>query len=238
MGEALVTDAQCSFAQLSAQFHDEGYAVDLDTFWTVHMYGLSSRDEARAVFAAMREPRFRLTRMGALILTSPTYNVDSERRTRTVLMGSACHVTDSELNNMARGRVAASDVHRVFEANRMIHSRLDGRVPAGDSVLRFFLDLADRAPYSLRTLFGTTSSYSNTHWGSRHVLGIIPIPDDLFQFLLSQRDGPYKLLDLTDERVREAICRLFDRYPRVGYQYLRELYCVRLGEWDPAPRFE
>ena len=44
--------------------------------------------------------------------------------------------------------------------------------------------------------------------------------------------------DLTDERVREAICRLFDRYPRVGYQYLRELYCVRVGEWDPAPRFE
>ena len=48
----------------------------------------------------------------------------------------------------------------------------------------------------------------------------------------------HKLLDLTDERVREAICRLFDRYPRVGHQYLRELYCVRVGEWDPAPRFE
>ena len=70
------------------------------------------------------------------------------------------------------------------------------------------------------------------------MIGIIPITDDDFRFLLSQRDGPYKLLDLTDVAVREAICRLFNRFPRVGYQYLGELYCEKLGEWDPAPRFE
>ena len=77
-----------------------------------------------------------------------------------------------------------------------------------------------------------------THWGSRYLVGIIPITDKDFKFLLTQRRGPYKLLDLTDVAVREAICRLFDRYPRVGYQYLAELYCAKPGQWDPAPRFE
>ena len=88
------------------------------------------------------------------------------------------------------------------------------------------------------SVFGTTPNYSGTHWGSRYLVGIIDITDKDFKFLLTQRRGPYKLLDLTDVAVREAICRLFDRYPRVGHQYLRELYCARPGQWDPAPLFD
>ena len=88
------------------------------------------------------------------------------------------------------------------------------------------------------SVFGTTPNYSGTHWGSRYLVGIIDITDKDFKFLLTQRRGPYKLLDLTDVAVREAICRLFNRYPRVGHQALGELYCEKPGQWDPAPLFE
>ena len=263
--EVLGVQAQCSYAEKNASYHDWLIELDdLDAFWermdadsykeqvvrclgntlTQHQDGaikcliLSAPDWDRFDGKAARDSASYFELAHVDDVESRLLSPRRHRRASVaqVLAGTVCYVSYKEVTMRGIARLAVSELQLAFAYFNVVHCGLCAQKPAGVGETQFLLDVAKRLGANVKSQFGVGGRHSMTTWSGK--LTFVPLLGECEQWgrLRDARVGVFRMLPLHDPAVYGHVYDILTSgRPVLGDHGIPKKLYSGDADWVPGP---